>query len=52
MKTEAVRLIVFLLSFGIISYIVGYIVAGLRTLGQIRRCFPDLYDELKRRCNG
>lgn len=47
MTFEIVRLIVFSISFGVIGYIVGW----LRNLWQIRQCFPDLYDEMKRRCN-
>lgn len=46
MTFETVRLIAFSVGFCFIGYIVGW----LRNLWQIRKCFPDLYDELKRRC--
>lgn len=47
MTFEVVRLIVFSVCFCLIGYIVGW----MRNLWQIRQCFPDLYEEMKRRCN-
>lgn len=46
MTVETARLIAFSLGFGAIGYIVGW----MRILWQIYKCFPDLYDEMKRRC--
>lgn len=47
MNTETVGLVLLSVGFGLIGYGVGW----LRNLWQIRKCFPDLYDELKRRCD-
>ena len=47
MTLEIVRLIVFSAGF----FFIGYIVGWLRDLWQIRQCFPDLYEEMKRRCD-
>ena len=47
MTIETVRLIVFSLFF----FFVGYIVGWMRNLWQIRKLFPDLYEEMKRRCD-
>lgn len=46
MMFEIVRLIVFSLCF----FGIGYIVGWMRNLWQIKVAFPDLYDEMKRRC--
>lgn len=48
MTFEAVRLIV----FSVVFFLIGHIVGWLRNMGQIRKCFPDLYEEMKRRCEG
>lgn len=47
MTVETARLIAFSLGFGAIGYIVG----GMRVMWQIYKYFPDLYDEMKRRCS-
>ena len=47
MTFEAVRLIVFSICFCFIGYIVGW----TRNMWQIYKCFPDLFEEMKRRCD-
>ena len=43
MNTETVGLVLLSVGFGLIGYGVGW----LRNLWQIRKCFPDLYEEMK-----
>lgn len=46
MTFDTVRLIVFSIIFCFIGYIIGF----MRNLWMLKKAFPDLYDELKRRC--
>lgn len=46
MMFETARLIVFSICF----YFIGYIVGWTRNMWQIYKCFPDLFEEMKRRC--
>lgn len=47
MTFEVARLILFSVTF----FFIGYIVGWMRNMWQIHQYFPDLYDEMKRRCN-
>lgn len=46
MSIETARLIAFSVGFGLIGYTVGW----MRNMWQIYKYFPDLYEEMKRRC--
>ncbi len=35
----------------VVAFFAGYTIGWIRNLWQIRCAFPDVYDEMKRRCN-
>jgi len=42
--------IYFVIPWALIAGVIGYVIGWMKNLNDIRLAFPDLYEELKRRC--